>query len=101
MFTNGRLERPIHVEMPSCVNSKSEHDGIVSLERSSLYCLKDVVRTSNELFFNTLSEFGLSEINTAPCVFVGSNAVVLCYVDKDSSDSSYHKSGKHFPAKDL
>lgn len=94
--------------MPCHVLSRSEHGRRVFVLRGSLYRLINATETWNKLFFNTLLECGLAEMNRTPCVFIVTNAVVLCYVhnltlfaaDEYSLDNLYHKIGTHFSVKD-
>lgn len=108
-FPNERLEKPVYIEMPAHLLSKSEYVGGVFRLRKSLYSLKHTSKFWSKLLIKTLSEFGLTEMNTVPCVFVGTTAVLLCYVDDSilfAADESclenlYHKLGEHSRVNDL
>lgn len=57
---------------------KEEQRAKVLRFRGNLYGLQDAEITRNKLLFDILSEFGLAEMKTAPCVFVGNMEMLFC-----------------------
>lgn len=47
----------------------------------SLYGLKEAARVWNKLFFKTLNKYGLTDMKTAPCLFIRKQMIIVCYVD--------------------
>ena len=60
---------------------ESDYDDKVCSLRKSLYGLREAPRIWYELLANELKSIGLKAMSSTPCVFVGDDEIVLCYVD--------------------
>ena len=60
---------------------EGDYDGKVCRLRKSLYGLREAPRIWYELLAKELKLIGLKAMTSAPCVFVGDDEMVLCYVD--------------------
>lgn len=80
-FPSNILENTAYAKIPAQIFRDAQRkDGVLQLS-TSLFGLKDIVRTLKKLLFQSLQEFILENVDTAPCVFEKGNMSLLCYVD--------------------
>lgn len=78
-FLQGDLNRTVYMEIPKCF--EGDTDGKVCSLMKSLYGLREAPRIWYKLLSKELCEIGLKPLPSAPCVFIGDDVIVLCYVD--------------------
>jgi hypothetical protein len=109
-FIHGDLQPDEYVKMtqPPGFREKGKEDWIC-LVKKSLYGLKQAPRVWSQLLNKTLKEYGVEQLTSDPCVWVGRGIVLFVYVDDIVSAARFDHSLTHlfnylqkkFPVKDL
>lgn len=68
-FHNGKLERPVYIEVPGNIRKNTWHTTQVMKLNWSLYGLKDFAKNWSDTIWHKFREFGSQELKSAPCAF--------------------------------
>lgn len=109
-FIHGDLEPDEYVKMtqPPGFREAGKEDWLC-LVKKSLYGLKQAPRVWSQVLRETLKEYGLQQLTSDSCVWVGKGIVIFVYVDDIISAARFDSNLNHFfnfllkkfPVKDL